>query len=84
MHEIKSGQLTAGAVKQNYRGTIDKFVASENSFLFISQVKRTPTCWKQFLFDVFPMIKHVSNIFPYIILCWFRMRRTFLYYKPTE
>ena len=43
MHKIKPGQLTAGTIKQNYRGTIDKYVASDNAFSFMSQVKGTPS-----------------------------------------
>ena len=60
MHKVKPGQLTAGTIKQNYRGTIDRYVASDNAFSFMSQVKGTPAYWKQFLFDVLAMVKQLG------------------------
>ena len=60
MHKIKPGQLTAGTIKQNYRGTIERFVASDNAFSFMSQVKGTPAYWKQFLLDVLAMVKQLG------------------------
>ena len=38
-HKIKDGQLTAGTIRQNCRGTIDRFVASDNAFSFMRSVK---------------------------------------------
>ena len=32
MHKIKPGTLTAGTGKNNFKGTIEKFVASGNAF----------------------------------------------------
>ena len=31
MHKIKPGTLTAGTVKNNFKGTIERFVASDNA-----------------------------------------------------
>ena len=56
MHKIKPGTLTAGTVKNNFKGTIERFVASDNAFSFISSVKGTPAYWKQFLHDVLAYI----------------------------
>ena len=42
MHKIKPDTLTAGAVKINFKGTIEKFFASDNACLFMSSVKGTP------------------------------------------
>ena len=39
--------LTAGIVKNNFKGTIDKFTESDKAFLFLSSVKGTPAYWKQ-------------------------------------
>ena len=44
MHKIKPGTLTAGTVKNNFKGTIERFVASDNAFSFMSLVKGTPAC----------------------------------------
>ena len=51
MHKIKASQLTTETIKQNPRGTIDRFVASDNAFSFMGSVKGTPAYWKQFLCD---------------------------------
>ena len=32
MHKIKPGTLTAGTVKSNFKGTIERFVARDNAF----------------------------------------------------
>ena len=32
MHEVRPGEVKAGAVKQNYKAIIDRFVASYNAF----------------------------------------------------
>ena len=49
MNQIKAGQLTAGTIKQYYRGIIKRFLASDNAFSFMSFVKGTLAYWKQFL-----------------------------------
>ena len=49
MNQIKAGQLTAGTIKQYYRGIIKRFLASDNAFSFMSSVKGTLAYWKQFL-----------------------------------
>ena len=56
MHKIKPGQLTSGKIKHNYKGRIDRFVGSDNTFSFISSVKGAPPYWKQFFHDNFYMI----------------------------
>ena len=52
MHKIKPGTLTAEMVKNNLKGTIKRFVASDNAFSFMSSVKETPAYWKQFLYNI--------------------------------
>ena len=42
MHKIKPGALTAGAVKNNFKETIERFVVSDNTFSFMSSVEGTP------------------------------------------
>ena len=46
MHRIKADQLTARAMKQNYRDTVERFVTSDNAFSFMSFVKETLAYWK--------------------------------------
>ena len=60
MHKIKPGTLTAGTVKNNFKGTIERFVASKIVFSFMSSVKGTPAYWKQFLRDVLAMVKQLG------------------------
>ena len=42
MHKIKPGTLTAGTVKSNFKGTIERLVARNNAFSFMSLVKGIP------------------------------------------
>ena len=60
MHKIKPGALRSGTVKPSFKGTTERFVARENAFSFLSSVKETPTYWKQFLYDVIPMVKQLG------------------------
>ena len=60
MHKIKPGTLAAGTVKNNLKGKFEKFVASNNSFSFMSSVKETAANWRQFLHDVLAMIKQLG------------------------
>ena len=59
MHKIKPGTLTAGTVKNNFKGTNERFVAINNVFSFISSVKGKPEYWKQFLYDILAMVKQL-------------------------
>ena len=61
MHKIKLGKLAAGMVKNNLKGTIERFVASDKLFSFMSSVKGTPPYWKQFLYDVLAIIKQLGT-----------------------
>ena len=45
MHKIKPGTLTARTVKSNFKGTIERFVARDNAFSFMSSVKGTRAYW---------------------------------------
>ena len=49
MHKIKTGTLTAGTVKSNFKGTKERFVARDSAFSFMNSVKGTLAYWKQFL-----------------------------------
>ena len=40
MHKTKAGALTEGIVKNNLKGTIERFIARDNAFSFM--VKGTP------------------------------------------
>ena len=48
MRKIKPDTLTAGTVKSNFKGTVEKFVARDNAFSFMSSVKGTPAYWNSF------------------------------------
>ena len=60
MHNVKPGALTTGTVKSNFKGRIERFVARDNAFSFMSSAKGTPAYWKQFLFDVLAMVKQLG------------------------
>ena len=56
MHKIKAGKITARTITNNFNGTIERFVASDNAFSSKSSVKGTPGYWKQFLYDALAMV----------------------------
>ena len=60
MHKIKPGTFAAGTVKIYFKGTIERCVAMDNAFSFMSSVKGTPAYWKQFLYDVLAMVKQLG------------------------
>ena len=41
MHKIKPGTFTIEMVKNNFKGTLGRFVASDNAFSFMISVNRT-------------------------------------------
>ena len=48
MHQSKASTSTAGTVKSNFKGAIQRFVVRDNGFSFMSLVKGNPAYWKQF------------------------------------
>ena len=48
MHKIKPGKITAGTIKNKFKGTTERFIGSDNEFSFMSSVKGTLVYWKQF------------------------------------
>ena len=64
MLKLQAGSLI-GTVKNNLKGTTERFVASGNAFSFMSSVKETACC-KKFLFDLLVMVKQlgIATYFP--------------------
>ena len=60
MQKMNSSQMTAGTIRQNYKETIQNFLAKNNAFSFMNSVKDTPAYWKQFLYEVLAMIKQLG------------------------
>ena len=60
MHKIKPGTFIAGVGKSNFKGTIERFVARDNAFSFMSSVKGTLSYCKQFFYDVLAMVKQLG------------------------
>ena len=44
-------------MKNSFKETMEKFVAIDNAFLFMSSVENTTAYWKQFFYDVIAMSK---------------------------
>ena len=42
----------ASIAKSSSKKTTERFVEKDNTFTFISSVKRAPAYWKQFLYDI--------------------------------
>ena len=51
---------SAGTVKSNFKGKIERFVARKKAFSFMSSVRGTPAYWKQFLYYVLAMVKRLG------------------------
>ena len=60
MQKLNSCSVTAGCIRQNFKESVRKFVASNNAFSFMSSVKGTPAYWKQFLYEVLAMVKQLG------------------------
>ena len=62
MHKIKPGTFTAGTVKSNFKGTIERFVVIRDNAFSLSlmrSIKGTPAYCKQFLYDVLAIVKQL-------------------------
>ena len=60
MHKIKAGTLTTGTVKNNFKGTIEKFVSSDNAFSLWAQSKEHQHAGNKFLYDVLAFAKQLG------------------------
>ena len=60
MYKVKPGKSTAGTIKGNFKGTIERLVANDNTFSSMSSVKGTTAYWKQLLYDVLAMVKQLG------------------------
>ena len=80
MHKIKLGTLAAGYL---FKGAMEMFVASGNTFSFLSSVKGTSVDWKQFLYDVVAMVGirvPCTLIFSDIVTYWPKIGRISIHY----
>ena len=60
MHKIKPGTLTAETIKSNFKANVERFVASDNAFSFISSAKERPPYWKHFAYHVLALVKQLG------------------------
>ena len=60
MNKAKVSQFTVEITKQNYRGIMNRFVASNKTF-FVSLVKEHHHSGKDFLCDVFAIAKPLGT-----------------------
>ena len=60
MQKIKSNNLTAGILSQNYTETIKSLIANDEAFNFMNTLKGTPAYWKRFQLEVLAMIKQLG------------------------
>ena len=60
MHKIKPGKITVGTIKNNFKGTIERFAARGNAVSFTCSVKGTSSFWKQVLYDVLAMVRQLG------------------------
>ena len=62
-HKIKPGTLTEETVKNNFKGTIERFAASNSAFSFMSSVEVTPVYWKQIWYTTYGLAIRNTQIF---------------------
>ena len=60
MKKVSGGNLTAGMFTNNFRATVSSFVANDQAFSFMNDVKGTPAYWKRFLNEVLAMVKQLG------------------------
>ena len=60
MRKTKLSTFIAETVKNNFKGTIGKFVASDNAFSLMSWVQGAPEYCSLFLCDVLAMVKQLG------------------------
>ena len=60
-HKFKPSTLTVGTVKSNFKGKIERFIADENTFTFMSSIKGTTTYWKELLHVILTMVKQLGT-----------------------
>ena len=60
MQKIKSNNLTAGTLSQNYTEAIKSSIANDEAFNFMNTLKETPAYWKRFQLEVLAMIKQLG------------------------
>ena len=60
MQKIKSSNLTAGILSQNYTYTIKSLIAKDEAFNLMNTLKGTPAYWKRFQLEVLAMIKQLG------------------------
>lgn len=46
VNQTKSGMSTAGTIKNNFKGKIERLIGGGNSFSLIIPLKRIPECWQ--------------------------------------
>ena len=57
MRKLTSRNVTAGILSQNFKETVEQFIALDEAFSFTNMIKRTLAYWKKFLNEVLAMVK---------------------------
>ena len=60
MKKMKGCNVTAGMFNNNFRETVNSFVAHDQAFSFMNEIKGTPAYWKRFLHEVLAMVKQLG------------------------
>ena len=60
MKKVRTNQITAGMLSNNFESTIKSCIAKDEGFSFMSSIKGTPAYWKTFLAEVLAMAKQLG------------------------
>ena len=45
MQKVKTNQLTAGMLSKSFKESVKSFVAKDEAYNFMNNIKDTPACW---------------------------------------
>ena len=60
MRKITSNSLNAGMLSNNFKATVQQFIAQDKACSFMSSIEGTPAYWEKFLFEVLAMVKQLG------------------------
>lgn len=60
MRTVTGHNVVAGVFTENFRDTLKSFVAKDEAYSFMNNVKGSPAYWKHMLSDVLAMVKQLG------------------------
>ena len=61
MKKAVSNDLTAGMLSKKFKWKLQKFIANDKPFIFMSSINGTPSYWKNVCHQVLAMLKQLGK-----------------------